>query len=154
MLLASSQHKRLPQGLCGPFYELKQLQQGFTIGGMGSDRHFARQQSSGPNVRFGSKADICSAAKERLFDHLVGNRQHARWNCESERSRRAEVDCKLQFGGLQNWQVCQFCPFENPSRVVPHTSISIRDATGITHQAADRDEFTVWMNCRNPVPCR
>jgi hypothetical protein len=27
------------------------------FGGMGSDRHFA-QQSSGPNVRFGSKADI------------------------------------------------------------------------------------------------
>jgi hypothetical protein len=40
-----------------------QLQQGFAIGGMGSDRHFAQQQSSGPNVRFGSKADIqqCSA---------------------------------------------------------------------------------------------
>jgi len=34
-----------------------QLQQGFTIGGMGPDCHFARQQSLGPNVRFGSKAD-------------------------------------------------------------------------------------------------
>jgi len=34
------------------------LQQGFTTGGMGSDGHFARQQSSGPNVRFGSKADM------------------------------------------------------------------------------------------------
>jgi len=34
------------------------LQQGFLTGGMGSDRHFAQQQSSGPNVRFGSKADI------------------------------------------------------------------------------------------------
>jgi hypothetical protein len=29
-------------------------------GGMGSDRHFARQQSSGPNVRFGSEADIAT----------------------------------------------------------------------------------------------
>jgi len=27
-------------------------------GGMGSDRRFAQQQSSGLNVRFGSKADI------------------------------------------------------------------------------------------------
>jgi hypothetical protein len=34
------------------------LQQGFPIGGMGSDRHFAWQQSSGCNVGFGSKADI------------------------------------------------------------------------------------------------
>jgi len=34
------------------------LQQGFTTGGIGSDRHFAWQQSPGQNVRFGSKADI------------------------------------------------------------------------------------------------
>jgi hypothetical protein len=34
------------------------LQQGFTTGGTGSDRHFARQQSQAPHVRFGSKADI------------------------------------------------------------------------------------------------
>ena len=34
------------------------LQQGFTTGGMGSDRHFAWQQYSGSNVRFGSLADI------------------------------------------------------------------------------------------------
>jgi hypothetical protein len=34
------------------------LQQGFTIGGMGSERHFAWQQSSVTNVRFGSKAEV------------------------------------------------------------------------------------------------
>ena len=34
------------------------LHQGFAIGGMGSDRHFAWQQSSRPNIRFGSLADI------------------------------------------------------------------------------------------------
>jgi hypothetical protein len=38
--------------------ELTQLQQEFATGGMGYDHHFAWQQSSGPNVRFGSKADI------------------------------------------------------------------------------------------------
>jgi hypothetical protein len=37
---------------------MTRLQQGFTTGGIGSDRHFAGQQLSGPNVRFGSKADI------------------------------------------------------------------------------------------------
>jgi hypothetical protein len=37
--------------------ELTQLQQGFATDGMGSNSHFAQQQSSGPNVRFGSKAD-------------------------------------------------------------------------------------------------
>src|SRR5262249_47460436 len=83
--------------------------------------------------RFVPKADSCTAAILSLFDHLVGNRQDARWNCESERFRRAEVDCKFQFGGLQNWQVCHFCAFESPCSVVPHTSVSIRDAAGITH---------------------
>src|SRR6516165_7427685 len=34
------------------------LQQGFATGGIGSNGHCACQQSSGPNVRFGSKADI------------------------------------------------------------------------------------------------
>ena len=38
---------------------------------MGSDRHFAWQQSSGPNVRFGLKADIGA----RLVDHLIGSHQ-------------------------------------------------------------------------------
>src|SRR6516225_7959221 len=45
----ASSHSRL-QG-SGPVrtcYGLKQLQQGFTTGGMGSDRHFAPRQSSGP----------------------------------------------------------------------------------------------------------
>ena len=37
---------------------MMQLQQGFATGGMGSDHHFAWQQSPGPNVRFVPKADI------------------------------------------------------------------------------------------------
>jgi len=36
------------------------LQQGFTIGGMGSDRHFAWQQASGPNA-LGQKRTLTSA---------------------------------------------------------------------------------------------
>ena len=37
---------------------MRQLQQGFATSEMRLNRHFAWQQSSGPNVRFGSKADI------------------------------------------------------------------------------------------------
>ena len=40
------------------------LQQGFTTGGMGSDRYFAWQQSSGPNVRFVPQADIMQRSRE------------------------------------------------------------------------------------------
>jgi hypothetical protein len=42
------------------------LQQGFATDEMGSDRHFAWQQSSEPNVRFVPKADI-----RLLFDQLI-----------------------------------------------------------------------------------
>jgi hypothetical protein len=40
---------------------MTQLQQGFTTGGMGSDPHFAWQQSSGPNVRFGWRIQLIDA---------------------------------------------------------------------------------------------
>ena len=51
---------RMPQGsgLRRLSRTVGRLQQGFTIGGKGSDGHFAWQQSSGANVRFGSIADM------------------------------------------------------------------------------------------------
>jgi hypothetical protein len=39
--------------------------------------------------------------KGLLFDHLVRDCEHPGWDCEAERFRRAEVDHKLQFGGLR-----------------------------------------------------
>ena len=44
------------------------------IGGMGSDRHFAWQQSSGPNVRFGLKADIGEGFCDVCFTPKSGHR--------------------------------------------------------------------------------
>jgi len=48
---------------------------------MGSDRHFAQQQSSGPNVRFGSKADIGGRLGNVRFTpkaDIAQRRRHAR----------------------------------------------------------------------------
>jgi len=41
-----------------PGTKSRRLQQGFMPDGMGSDRHFAQQQSAGPNVRFVPLTDI------------------------------------------------------------------------------------------------
>ena len=49
------------------------LQQGFTIGEMGSDCHFAARQSWGPNVRFGSKADIEACLRDVRFTPKSGH---------------------------------------------------------------------------------
>jgi hypothetical protein len=57
---------------------MTQLQQGFTIGGMGSDCHFAWQQPSGPNVRFGSKADIEAGPRDVRFAPKSGNVERRR----------------------------------------------------------------------------
>jgi hypothetical protein len=40
---------------------------------MGSDRHFASQQSSGSNVRFGSKADIAAPPANVCFTPKSGH---------------------------------------------------------------------------------
>jgi hypothetical protein len=53
--------------------ELTQLQQEFATGGMGYDHHFAWQQSSGPNVRFGSKADISQSNRHVCFTPKSGH---------------------------------------------------------------------------------
>src|SRR6516225_7753302 len=51
----------------------KGLQQGFTTGGIGSDRHFAWQQPLGSNVRFGSKADIAQCETNVRFTPKSGH---------------------------------------------------------------------------------
>jgi len=43
--------------------------------------------------------------KTSLFDHLVGDGKHARWNCQAELLAGLEVDGKLEFGRLLNRQV-------------------------------------------------
>jgi hypothetical protein len=52
---------------------MAQLQQGFATGEMGSDGHFAQQQSSGLNVRFGSKADIHPPSADVRFTPKSGH---------------------------------------------------------------------------------
>jgi len=52
---------------------MTQLQQGFTTGGMGPNGHFAWQQFSGPNVRFGSKADIAERETNVRFTPKSGH---------------------------------------------------------------------------------
>ena len=70
------------QSLCGLCFRTTQLQQGFPPGGMRFDRHFAWQQSSGPNVRFGSKADIAAPPTNVCF---------------TPKSRTSELSLEIRF---------------------------------------------------------
>ncbi len=52
-----------------------------------------------------------------LFDHLIGNRQNARWNAQAERFCCFEIDNQIKFGWLQHGKVAGLFALENTSRV-------------------------------------
>src|SRR5499427_9895329 len=60
-LLLALERRRIahPKARTTPIFKVG-LQHRFAIGEMRRNRHFAWQQCSGPNVRFGSKADIAA----------------------------------------------------------------------------------------------
>ena len=49
---------------------------------------------------FVPQADICGAANEALFDHLVGERQQGGWNCKAECFSGLQVDEKVELARL------------------------------------------------------
>jgi len=86
-------------------------------------RSASRSVSSAPalrvrlrHVRFAPKADkqadvslspLCAnrvltrrSKKARLFDHLVGHREHRWWNFEAERISRLQINNELELGRL------------------------------------------------------
>jgi hypothetical protein len=58
-----------------PLKSVIKLQQGFATSEMRLNRHFAWQQSSGSNVRFGSKADIAECEMNVRFTPESHRRQ-------------------------------------------------------------------------------
>jgi hypothetical protein len=52
------------------------------------------------NVRFVPKADSCSAAKQVLFDHLVGVQQERGRGREADFFSGLEIEDKFEFRGL------------------------------------------------------
>ena len=54
------------------------------------------------DVRFVPKADLRTAAKNRLFDHPIGKCEELRSNCEPERPGGLEVDDQVELGTLDD----------------------------------------------------
>ena len=62
------------------------------------------------------KRTLRAAERAPLFDHLVGNGEHARRTGETERLGRFEVDHQVELSRLHHWQVGGLLAFENPAR--------------------------------------
>src|SRR5215475_14533659 len=58
-----------------------------------------------PKVREVPRADICSTAKPKLFDHLVGAQHDRRWHFEAERPCSLQIDSELELGWLLHRQI-------------------------------------------------
>ena len=65
------------------------------------------------NVWEGPLSDSCSAAKGRLFDHLVRTAEDRNRHADAQRLGSLEIDHQLKLGQLHDWQISRFFPFEN-----------------------------------------
>ena len=66
-----------------------------------------------PDACFVPKADICTATKNVLFDHLVGAAKKRERNCEAQCFGSLLVDHKLKFCRLLDRQIGWFFALEN-----------------------------------------
>src|SRR6516165_386610 len=84
-VMTSRRRIAFPKGQDHADCDCVQLQQGIATGEMGFRGHFAWQQSSGPNVRFGSKADIAEGLTDVRFTP-----ESRHWNSVAECPLRAK----------------------------------------------------------------
>jgi hypothetical protein len=84
-------------------------------------------------------------ARCRLFDHLVGKREHPVGHLEAERLGGLEIEHELEFGGLHDRQVGGLLALEDPTGIDTGL-IGVRDARSVADQPADRDEFAQRIN--------
>jgi hypothetical protein len=89
--------------------------------------------------------------KASLFDHLVGDGGHPRWDLDAERSSRLKVDDELEFGRLQH---CGLGPLEDAAGIDADLTEHIREVGSVTHQPAGCDKITNRISRRNAVVCR
>src|SRR5215471_779497 len=85
---------------------------------------------------------MCGAS----LDHLVGADEQRGRNGKTQRPRSLEVDDKLEFSWLLNWQVGGLLAFENPADINADLTERVDAACVITHQAAGHDKVACCVH--------
>src|SRR5215475_8389400 len=106
------------------------------------------------DVRFGPKADSCTAAKRTLFDHLVSSREQGRGHREPKRLCGLEVDHQFKFGRQLNRKIARLLTFQYASDIDAGTAISIRGTSTIAHQPTGLRMLARDVDCGNLVERR
>ena len=91
---------------------------------MSASLQYRTCQCAAVERRFVPKADVsrCSnirLQKADLFDHLVGDREHARWNCHSERLGGGQIDGEIELGRLQTGRSLGLAPLRMRPAYMP-----------------------------------
>src|SRR5262249_53353991 len=89
-----------------------------------------------------------------LFDHLVGAGEQRRGHLDAERLGSLEVDYELEARRLHDRQVARFLTFEDAPSIPSCFSTDFIAIRAVTHQAAGRDKFAPFVECRNSVTRR
>src|ERR1700737_4462532 len=98
-------------------------------------------------------ADICSAANEVLFDHLVGGGEQCGRNFKPERLRGLYVDGELESRRLFERQVGGLRAFENESNVVATFVIAVAKHRSVAYESTGFHKLTKFIKRRDCVSC-
>src|SRR4029453_17673109 len=95
------------------------------------------------DVRYGPKADSCTAAILSLFDHQVGAAKQRKRHGKAEGLGGFQIDDQFDFGGLLNWEIGRLLPLENPAGVYPEQTIRLREIGSVAHETAGDRKLSV-----------
>src|SRR5262245_512178 len=90
----------------------------------------------------------------RLFDHLVGEGEHTRRNCEAKRFGSLEVDQQLKFGRPDDRKVGGLFALKYPADINAGLAKGVGVIRGVAHQAAPVDVVATGVDRRYLVPRR
>src|SRR5262249_28329478 len=99
-------------------------------------------------------SDAARGPSTPSFDHLVGAGEQRRWHFEAKCPRGIEIDHQFELGRLAHRQVGRLGALKDTPSIESDLAPVISKAGSIAHQAADFDEKTLWIGCRNGVECR
>src|SRR5262245_30647923 len=97
-------------------------------------RRLARQICHGASSTVAASARAVSVASNRpcasisfsLFDYFVRDREHARWNRQTERLGGLEVDHEFKLGRLRDRQIGGLLAFQNAADIDARLPIGVR----------------------------
>src|SRR5262245_60383077 len=94
------------------------------------------------HVRYGPKADSCTAAKELLFDHLVRAGEQRWRHGEAKGFGGFQIDDQLVLGRSLHRQVRRLLPFENAVDITGSPPVLVDRVGPVADQTTTFYKFT------------